>query len=231
MKSPYWLVSLTLFFAHSAWSYPPHPYQSWYDVNSESKRFLHEEAENTSTKRRGLEIAISDVGPRCAVPLVSSWVVDSKGKNTGSVKVSCAKSEGQTDKKEWSTIVATAPLEKIEILTVEKPDSVDGIDMTASECKEWQQGLTKQKIKYIFENSEKYPDSVLPYGDGYYFLPCSVEGELKRDGVNWYFSINAAATAVWSNDKNENIAWGCDARGCSKLFLLPYNAMGDTEFN
>lgn len=231
MKSPYWLVSLTLLFTHSAWSYPPHPYQSWYDVNSESKRFLHEEAEKTTVKRRGLEIAISDVGPRCAVPLVSSWVMDDKGEKTGSVKVSCAKSEAPTDEKGWSVMVATAPLEKIEILTVERPASVDGVDMTASECKEWQRGLTKQKIKYIFENSEKYPDSVLPYGDGYYYLPCIVEGELKSDGAKWHFSINAAATAVWTNDKNENIAWGCDERGCSKLFILPYNAMGDTEFD
>ncbi|HBE6261958.1 TPA: hypothetical protein KMK45_003594 [Escherichia coli] len=225
MKSQCLLLTLMV---SSAWGHGTHPLQAWYDVNSESKRFLHEQAEKTAVKRRGLEVPVDAVSSRCAVPLVSTWVKNSKGENDA-VKVSCAKSTAP-DQKGWSVTVATAPLEHIEILKVVRTTSAENDTLPANECKAWQQQLTKEDIKFIFENSAKYPGAYLP-GDGYYSLPCTVEGVLKSDGKKWNFSINAAATAVWFNKKHESIAWGCDSRECSALFLMAYDAEAGDSFD
>lgn len=53
---------------------------------------------------------------------------------------------------------------------------------------------------------------------------CSISGELLADGERWDFVIDGGATASWRNAGGARY-WGCMARDCEALVLLPYDGM------
>ena len=197
--------------------------QAWYDTNSEVKKFLHEEAERTHVKRRGLEPNMGIVSARCAVPLTSAWAPKDRGLREYTVTVSCAQSVNPSDSKGWSVDIPTVPMENIEIVRVGNPVYTAEQDNSGfiSACREWR--LSAKQVKTLFESSERYATEETPT-NAFYWLPCEIRGALKSDGVEWNFVINAAATAVWYRDKKK-IHWGCKERECSSLFLLTYDGM------
>lgn len=230
MRLPYSIFSLTFLFSLAGHGYAQedsHTFdalQGWFDVNSEAKKFLREEAERTHVKRRGLEPDVETVSARCAAPLTSAWAPKDRGVSEYTVVVSCAQATNPSDSKGWSVNIQTAPMENIEIVRVGKPvytAEPDGSGLPIDTCREW--NLNAKQIKTLFESSERYARGETPRND-FYWLPCEIRGVLKSDGVEWNFTINAAAMAVWHRGKKE-IHWGCKERECSSLFLLTYDGM------
>lgn len=229
MRLRYSIFSLLFLFSQAGHSYAqedPRAFdtlQAWYDVNSEAKKFLREEAERTHVKRRGLEPNMDIVSSGCAVPLTSDWAPRDRGLGEYTVVVSCAQAANPSNSKGWSVTIPTVPMENIEIVRVGKPVYTAEQDDTGfiSACREW--SLSAKQVKTLFESSERYATSQVPM-DTFYWLPCEIRGALKSDGIEWNFVINAAATAVWYRGKKK-IYWGCKERECSSLFLLTYDGM------
>lgn len=63
----------------------------------------------------------------------------------------------------------------------------------------------------------------LPYAQ-FYQLPCAIRGRLDQNGRNWNFTVNAGATAVLTNGKDERF-FGCRAAGCEALVLMMPDGM------
>lgn len=66
---------------------------------------------------------------------------------------------------------------------------------------------------------------------GYYWLwvPCEISGRLIYNNKEWFFSINAAATAEWSDGK-DIIYWGCTKEECDSMFIMPYMGRGNPVY-
>lgn len=73
----------------------------------------------------------------------------------------------------------------------------------------------------FFRLSERYDES--PYSQ-FYQLPCSISGELQAEGKTWQFTINGGATATW-NHQGVTRYWGCSAKACEALVLMPTDMM------
>lgn len=86
-------------------------------------------------------------------------------------------------------------------------------------CHEWR--LSPAQAAGFFELATRY--AAPPYS-GFYFIPCSIDGELMQDGKRWKFSIGGAGTAVWRAG-DVTVHWGCSAPGCARLLLLPADGM------
>lgn len=117
-------------------------------------------------------------------------------------------------------VSAEASADPVEILSISAttysgaPD-----DALADACNEWH--LSPAQAAEFFEQATRYPAP--PYS-GFYFLPCSIDGELLEGGTRWEFSIGGAGTAVWRAG-NRRVHWGCSAPGCAPLLLLPTDNM------
>lgn len=81
-------------------------------------------------------------------------------------------------------------------------------------CAAWR--LDARQVAAFFAASREYPDGL---GDGFYWLPCTIQGRLRAQGREWDFKINAAATATWT-DGDTVRRWGCTAKACEPLVLL-----------
>lgn len=84
----------------------------------------------------------------------------------------------------------------------------------AASCKAWT--LTKQQVAEFFAASSEYPDGTR---DAFYWLPCSINGQLLAEGRQWEYQINAAATATWASGDRVR-TWGCTAKACETLVLM-----------
>jgi hypothetical protein len=84
----------------------------------------------------------------------------------------------------------------------------------AKACKAWT--LRPQQAVQFFRLAKQYPQG---RGDDFYWLPCSIKGQLiASDGV-WDFEIDAAATGSWRRGDIVR-QWGCRDRRCKALVLL-----------
>ncbi|EAU8701423.1 hypothetical protein EJ824_24300, partial [Salmonella enterica] len=73
-------------------------------------------------------------------------------------------------------------------------------------CNKWV--LNASQIEKIFLLSDKYKEMSDTMTGFWLWFPCEITGELIYNKKKWHFSINAAATAEWSDGK-ETIYWGC----------------------
>lgn len=83
----------------------------------------------------------------------------------------------------------------------------------AADCRRW--SLTPQQAETFFALSRPIPDGA---GQEFDALPCTINGRLRAEGREWTFRINAAATAVWIEDKAVR-RWGCADPACAPLVL------------
>jgi hypothetical protein len=81
-------------------------------------------------------------------------------------------------------------------------------------CSEWR--LDADAAGRFFALATEYPQ--MPT-QGFYQLPCSIEGVVQADGKRWDFSINAAGTAVWKSGDVTRY-FGCSTAACAPLVLL-----------
>ncbi|HGB3317827.1 TPA: hypothetical protein ACIVBD_004471, partial [Salmonella enterica subsp. enterica serovar Wangata] len=86
-------------------------------------------------------------------------------------------------------------------------------------CNKWV--LNASQIEKIFLLSDKYKEMSDTMTGFWLWFPCEITGELICNKKKWHFSINAAATAEWSDGK-ETIYWGCSREKCDDMFILPY---------
>ncbi|EDW0823306.1 hypothetical protein ABX050_003128 [Salmonella enterica] len=86
-------------------------------------------------------------------------------------------------------------------------------------CNKWV--LNASQIEKIFSLSDKYKEMSDTMTGFWLWFPCEITGELIYNKKKWHFSINAAATAEWSDGK-ETIYWGCSREKCDDMFILPY---------
>ncbi|WP_152597748.1 hypothetical protein [Novilysobacter arseniciresistens] len=121
--------------------------------------------------------------------------------------------------------VACAPVTAPEApqVVVERVDaprySGSSSDPLESACNGWR--LSPAQVKEFFRHSSAF--DAPPLGE-FYQVPCSISGALRVDGERWEFVIDGGATATWRNDKRARY-WGCKARRCEALVLLPYDGM------
>lgn len=66
-------------------------------------------------------------------------------------------------------------------------------------CNKWV--LNASQIEKIFSLSDKYKEMSDTMTGFWLWFPCEITGELIYNKKNWHFSINAAATAEWSDGK------------------------------
>lgn len=76
-------------------------------------------------------------------------------------------------------------------------------------CNKWV--LNASQIEKIFLLSDKYKEMSDTMTGFWLWFPCEITGELIYNKKKWHFSINAAATAEWSDGK-ETIYWGCSRK-------------------
>lgn len=86
-------------------------------------------------------------------------------------------------------------------------------------CGKWT--LTPAQVERFFAISQRYPER--PYSE-FYQLSCDISGEIRADGRPWTFEINGGGTATWTS-RNEVRHWGCSARECDSMLLLPTDGM------
>ncbi len=98
---------------------------------------------------------------------------------------------------------------------VYKPDAGKAPD-TALEasCKAWT--LDRAGVARFFAASREYPDGT---HDAFYWLPCTINGQLQAEGRTWEYQINAAATATWTSGDVVR-TFGCSAAACTPLVLM-----------
>lgn len=84
-----------------------------------------------------------------------------------------------------------------------------------SECDRWK--IDRKQAATFFRLSERI-SSETAHRD-FYYLPCSVTGELEAEGKVWNFEINAAATATWVNG-DEIRSFGCSNPACKPLVVM-----------
>ncbi len=85
-------------------------------------------------------------------------------------------------------------------------------------CADWT--LDKAQVARFFALSREYTDREKPQRYArFYDLPCTIEGELRTEGRQWTFRINAAATATWESGEQVR-HWGCAVRDCAPLVLM-----------
>ncbi|WDS35279.1 hypothetical protein [Pseudoxanthomonas sp.] len=81
-------------------------------------------------------------------------------------------------------------------------------------CKAW--ALDRAGVARFFAASREYPDGTQ---DAFYWLPCTISGQLQAEGRTWDYRINAAATATWTSGDVVR-TFGCTAAACAPLVLL-----------
>lgn len=81
-------------------------------------------------------------------------------------------------------------------------------------CGEWT--LDAEAAGRFFALATEYPQ--MP-AQGFYQLPCNIDGAVQADGKRWDFSINAAGTAVWKSGDVTRY-FGCSMAACAPLVLL-----------
>lgn len=92
-------------------------------------------------------------------------------------------------------------------------------DPLRSACEKWT--LTPAQVERFFAISQRYPES--RYSE-FYQLPCAISGALEEGGRTWAFEINGGGMAIWkAGDEVRN--WGCSAKECRSLVLLPTDEM------
>lgn len=90
-------------------------------------------------------------------------------------------------------------------------------------CRDWR--LTAQEVENFFRLSERYDEN--PYSQ-FYQIPCSISGKLNAGEKSWDFVIGGGATATWTDGK-ETRYWGCAAKACAPLVLMPYDGMNPDQ--
>ncbi|MDN5780466.1 MAG: hypothetical protein L0H23_00345 [Luteimonas sp.] len=88
-----------------------------------------------------------------------------------------------------------------------------------SACRNWR--LSDRDVARFFELSETYAQS--PYS-AFYQVPCSISGKIEAEGKAWDFVIDGGGTATWSHG-NETRYFGCSAKACEPLVLMPTDLM------
>ena len=86
-------------------------------------------------------------------------------------------------------------------------------------CRDWQ--LSPSQVQAFFRLSESYQDS--PY-NRFYQVGCGISGRLQAEGRHWHFAINGGGIATWQ-DGDTVRHFGCSARECEALLLLPSDGM------
>jgi hypothetical protein len=88
----------------------------------------------------------------------------------------------------------------------------------ANECKTWK--LRPDQAARFFRLAQEYPTADgQGVGHDFYWLPCSIRGQLTAADGAWDFSINGAATGTWRRGETVR-QWGCRDRRCKPLVLL-----------
>jgi hypothetical protein len=96
-----------------------------------------------------------------------------------------------------------------------KPDTGKAPDAALeASCKAWT--LDRAGIARFFAASREYPDGTR---DAFYWLPCTISGQLQAEGKAWNYQINAAATATWTSGDVVR-TFGCSAAACTSLVLM-----------
>lgn len=96
-------------------------------------------------------------------------------------------------------------------------------DALESACANWR--LSAQQVERFFQLSERYDE---PQYRSFYQIPCSISGKLDAEGKSWDFVIGGGATATWTDGK-EIRHWGCAAKACLPLALMPYDGMNPAQ--
>lgn len=86
-------------------------------------------------------------------------------------------------------------------------------------CRDWQ--LSPSQVQAFFRLADTYQDS--PY-NRFYQVGCSISGHLQAEGRHWHFAINGGGIATWE-DGDTVRHFGCRARECAALLLLPTDEM------
>ncbi len=86
-------------------------------------------------------------------------------------------------------------------------------------CQDW--SMTEADVRRFFSLSTPYEDN--PYSE-FYQLPCSISGRIEVDGQVWDYEINAGGVGKWTG-KGKSRYWGCAAKECASLLLLPTDSM------
>lgn len=121
---------------------------------------------------------------------------------------------------------ASSPARDPNALTVLRVDAARYDDPQGREpalreaCAAWR--LNPRQVAAFFAAGREYPDGT---HDAFYWLPCSIKGRLRAQEREWEFEINAAATATWT-DGDTVRRWGCTAKACEPLVLLPPDPQG-----
>ena len=113
-------------------------------------------------------------------------------------------------------------LADMRILKINKSHYIDATNSErgdATLCSKWT--LNARQIEKIFSLSDKYKEMSDIMTEFWLWFPCEITGELVYNKKKWHFSINAAATAEWSDGK-ETIYWGCSREKCDDMFIVPY---------
>lgn len=127
------------------------------------------------------------------------------------------------------TLLATACTDRLtdpsathspDILEVAAPEyhGAAGHPLEAA-CRVWQ--LSPSQGQAFFRLAESYQDS--PY-NRFYQVGCGISGRLQAEGRHWHFAINGGGIATW-RDGDTTRHFGCSARECEALLLLPTDGM------
>ncbi|MDH5823550.1 hypothetical protein QFW77_11190 [Luteimonas sp. RD2P54] len=84
----------------------------------------------------------------------------------------------------------------------------------AEQCKQW--ALDAESAAAFFSMSTRLTPR--EYHHDFDTAPCSVEGVVRYDGIDWRFEINGAAKGTWTHDA-ETIYFGCNQEACARLVM------------
>ena len=94
-------------------------------------------------------------------------------------------------------------------------------DSEASACRAWT--LSAQQAEAFFKLSTPLPEGAL---NDFSWLPCTINGRLSAEGVEWTFQINAAGTSTWRAG-GETLLLGCADRACEPFVILMPDSVSD----
>ena len=112
----------------------------------------------------------------------------------------------------------TGAIQVLQVAAARYQDEPSAPQGLRERCAAW--SLRPDQVAAFFAASREYtPAESTELNDGFYRLPCSIEGRLRADGAEWEYEINAAATGVWRAGERTR-TFGCSAAACEPLVLM-----------